>query len=91
MGWLTSNKFYKSGEYPRYQVGATVYFHTIADDDDFFNEYFIKMTYVEAEILERSSKKYGLFNREFTYTIQIKESGEIKTDIYESELKSIYN
>ena len=83
MSWLDSNFTYSSGDTPKYKVGDKAYririiMPTLKTKVQKFS--------IEYEIIKVSSKKSGLFFKEFTYTIQALDNGEVIEDVYESEL-----
>ena len=83
MSWLDSNFTYKSGDTPKYKVGDKAYririiMPTLKTKKQKFS--------IEYEIIGVSSKKSGLFFKEFTYTVRALDNGEVIEDVYESEL-----
>jgi hypothetical protein len=83
MSWLDSNFIYKSGDAPKYKVGDKAY--RIRIIMPVLNAKIQKFS-IEYEIIKVSNKKSGLFFKEFTYTIQALDNGEVIEDVYESEL-----
>lgn len=88
MGWLDSNFTYKSGDTPKYKVGDQVYRILIIMPKLLKTK--IQKFSVAYTIKEVSTKKSGLFFKEFTYTIQAIDTGEIIENVYESELYTEY-
>ena len=84
MGWLDSNFIYKSGDTPKYKVGDKVYRILIIMPK--WGKTKMQKFSVAYTIKEVSSKKSGLFFKEFTYTIQAINTGEVIENVYESEL-----
>ena len=84
MSWLDSNFTYKSGDTPKYKVGDKAYRIRIIMPE--FLKTKIQKFSIEYEITRVSSKKSGLFFKEFTYTIRALDNGEVIEDVYESEL-----
>jgi hypothetical protein len=84
MSWLDSNFTYKSGNMPKYKIGDKAYRIRIIMPE--FLKTKIQKFSIEYEIIGVSEKKSGLFFKEFTYTIQALDNGEVIEDVYESEL-----
>ena len=84
MSWLDSDKFYKSGDIPKYNVGQKVWL--LSQLKYGFNTTLIKTEARKCEVIEVSKKKSGLFFKEFTYTIKDIETNDEYKDVYESEL-----
>ena len=84
MSWLDSNFTYKSGDMPKYKIGDKAYRIRIIMPK--FLKTKIQKFSIEYEIIGVSEKKSGLFFKEFTYTIQALDNGEVIEDVYESEL-----
>lgn len=84
MGWLDSNFTYKSGDIPKYKVGDKAYRVRIIMPKSLKTK--MQKFSVEYEIKNVSTKKHGLFFKEFTYTIQAIDNGEVIENVYESEL-----
>ena len=84
MSWITSNKFYESGEKPKFEVGQRI----IIQSYTFYitSMRVVKTRPIRAEVVSVSDKKSGLFWKEFTYTVKELESGKVRTNMYESEL-----
>lgn len=83
MSWLDSNFTYKSGNMPKYKIGDKAY--RIRIIMPVLNTKIQKFS-IEYRIIGVSEKKSGLFFKEFTYTIQALDNGEVIEDVYESEL-----
>lgn len=84
MSWLDSNFTYKSGDTPKYKVGDKAYRIRIIMPK--FLKTKMQKFSIEYEIKKVSGKKHGLFFKEFTYTIQALDNGEVIENVYESEL-----
>ena len=84
MGWLDSNFTYKSGNTPKYKIGDKAYRVRIIMPK--FLKTKIQKFSIQYEIIEVSEKKYGVFFKEFTYTIRALDNGEVIENVYESEL-----
>ena len=82
MSWWNSNKFYSSGDTPKYVVGDILWLHEPWQFDGFA----CRRESKQCEITEVSSGKSGLFFREFTYKVRFLESGKKYKYIYESQL-----
>ena len=83
MSWWNSNKFYKSGDTPKYKVGDILWLHEpwkFRDDLSCIRES------KQCEVTEVSTEKSGLFFKEFTYKVRFLESGKKFKYIYESQL-----
>jgi len=83
MGWLDAKTFYKRGDKPRFKVGDKVF--KIVE----IRPNILKRTLrfcVEYTVEEVSSKKSGLFFKEFTYVIKEVGTDKLYDGIYESEL-----
>lgn len=87
MGWLDSNFTYKSGDTPKYKIGDQVY-RILIIMPKWGRK--IQKFCVAYKIKDVSTKKSGLFFKEFTYTIQAMNTGEIIENVYESELFTEY-
>ena len=83
MSWWNSNKFYKSGETPKYKVGDIVWLHEPWQTKDGFSAY---RESKQCEITEVSTDKSGWIFKEFTYKVRFLESGRKFKSIYESQL-----
>ena len=82
MSWWNSDKFYKSGDTPKYKVGDILWLHEPWEFDGFA----CRRESKQCEITEVSTKKSGLFFTEFTYKVKFLESGKKFKSIYESQL-----
>ena len=82
MRWWNSDKFYKSGDTPKYKVGDILWLHEPWEFDGFA----CRRESKQCEITEVSTKKSGLFFTEFTYKVKFLESGKKFKSIYESQL-----
>ena len=82
MDWINSDKFYKSGKTPKYEVGqkATLLGYLYYG----WNMALMRKESQPCEIISVSKKKSGLFFKEFTYTVKVED--EEYTNIYESQL-----
>lgn len=86
--WRESDGDYASGDFPRYHIGEIVW---VTRGDHFVD--------TKCKILEVSDSKYGFWNREFVYKVQINkygtlqeewvEGGPVKEDVYESQLSNV--
>lgn len=84
MSWLDSNFTYKSGDTPKYKVGDRAYRIRIIMPK--FLKTKMQKFSIEYEIKKVSDKKHGLFFKEFIYTVQALDNGEVIENVYESEL-----
>ena len=82
MSWWNSNKFYKSGDTPKYNVGDVLWLHEPWKFDGFA----CRRESKQCEITEVSTKKSGWFFKEFTYKVRFLETGRKYKAIYESQL-----
>lgn len=82
MSWWNSNKFYKSGDTPKYQVGDILWLH----EPWTFDGFACRRESKQCEITEVSTKKSGWIFKEFTYKVRFLESGRKFKAIYESQL-----
>jgi hypothetical protein len=82
MSWWNSNKFYSSEDTPKYKVGDILWLHEPWEFDGFA----CRRESKQCEIIEVSTKKSGLFFKEFTYKVRFLETGRKFKAIYESQL-----
>jgi hypothetical protein len=82
MSWWNSKKFYESGDTPKYKIGDILWLH----EPWTFDGFACRRESKQCEITEVSSKKSGLFFKEFTYKVRFLESGKKFKYIYESQL-----
>lgn len=75
-GHCESDMDYASGDTPLYQKGQVVYYKPTS----------ISVRRIKAEITFVHPEKSGVRNKEFVYDVIIASSGEVQTDVYESQI-----
>jgi hypothetical protein len=82
MSWWNSNKFYSSGDTPKYKVGDILWLHEPWQ----FDGLACRRESKQCEVTDVSTSKSGLFFKEFTYKVRFLETGRKYKAIYESQL-----